>query len=280
MRRGSLPDTLSVAGPSLRPVTDENDALNKIRSTFDQLEDDRGRWKTAAPPPAGSELADDDRTWPTSPLSSHARQCLVCAWDHFDLVRLTIDQERSFPTATYSVLRGSLLGAAQALWLLAPDDPSVRRERGLATTQEWLGKRIQWQHEVTPDLLSIDDAARSGKQLKRLDDDLETVKELREQRFTLNATNIVKEAAEQVYSEASLVREAVREWRRLGGDAHALGWPLMGQSTSWGVRGPDGLTEANVVADLVSVANAYLLAWTLYRAAIVRLDKLSTAPTL
>ena len=116
--------------------------------------------------------------------------------------------------------------------------------------------------------------------MKRLDDDLDAVKELREQKFTLNATIIVEEAAKQVYSEASLVREAVREWRRLGGDAHALGWPLMGQSTSWGNRGPDGLTEANVVADMVSVANAYLLAWTLYRAAIVRLDELSTALTL
>jgi hypothetical protein len=267
---------VSVAGSSLR----SDDTLAKMRSTFAQLEADRTRWKTATPPPAGSPLADDDQSWLTSPLSSHARQCLVCAWDHFDLVRLTIDQKRAFPTATYSVLRGSLLGAAQALWLLSPDDQSVRRERGLATTQEWLSKRIQWQHELTPDLISIDDAARSGKQLKRLDDDLEAVKELREQKFTLNGTNIVKEAAEYVYPDASLVREAVREWRRLGGDAHALGWPLMGQSTSWGSRGPDGLTEANVIADLVSVANAYLLAWTLYRAAIARLDELSTAPTL
>jgi len=38
------------------------------------------------------------------------------------------------------------------------------------------------------------------------------------------------------------------------------------------------LAKANVVADMVSVANAYLLAWTLYRAAVARLDELSIAP--
>ncbi|CAM3607333.1 hypothetical protein NOMA109596_02890 [Nocardioides marinus] len=211
-------------------------------------------------------------------MSSHARQCLVCAWDHLDLTRLTIEQERSFPTAIYSVLRGALLGSAEALWLLTPGDPADRRERGLATTQEWLGKRIQWQHELTPDLLSIDDAARSGKQLKQLDTHLKAVTALRAKKFKLNATLIVEEAARQVFSTAPLVREAVREWRRLGGDAHALGWPLMGQSTSWGAKGPDGLAEANVVADMVSVANAYLLAWTLYRAAVTRLDELATVP--
>lgn len=259
-------------------MNDEDDALAKIRSTFDQLEADRARWATASPPPKGSPLAEDDKTWPSSPLSSHARQCLVCAWDHLDLTRLTIEQRRSFPTATYSVLRGALLGSAEALWLLTPADPVDRRERGLATTQEWLGKRIQWQHELTPDLRNIDDAARSGEQLRRLDEDLLAVTALRTKKFTLNATRIIEEAAQQVFTTAGLVRESVREWRRLGGDAHALGWPLMGQSTAWGAKGPDGLSEANVVADMVSVANAYLLAWTLYRAAVTRLDELSTVP--
>lgn len=256
-------------------MTDEREAIAKVRSTFGELEAHRERWSVATPPPAGSALAADDEAWPSNPLSSHVRQCLTCAWDHFDLIKLTIDQERGYPTATFSVIRGALLGSAQALWLLLPEEPSARRERGLAVSQEWYSKRIQWQCALSPDL-NVEDAARSGEQLRRLDKDLAAVLELRSKKFTLNSTLIIEEAAKASFDGARFVREATREWRRLGGDAHALGWPLLGQNTTWGERGPDGLSEATVVGNLVSVANAYLLAWTIYQRAIDRHDELAT----
>lgn len=175
-------------------------------------------------------------------------------------------------------MRGALLGSAQALWLLIPHDPSLRRERGLAAAQEWYSKRIQWQQELSPDL-PVADAARSGEQLQRLDEDLTQVLALRTQRFTLNSTLIIEEAAKAVFEESKFAREALREWRRLGGDAHALGWPLMAQRTTWAKRGLDGLSEATVMGDLVSLANAYLLAWTFYMRAVARYDELSTPPS-
>jgi hypothetical protein len=256
-------------------VSEEDEAVEKISGTFSEIDADRERWATAEAPKADSALAQDDELWPSSPLSSHARQFLVSAWDHFDLIRLTIEQKRGFPTAVNSVLRGALVGAAHARWLLLPDDPSERRERGLAVAAEWYTRRIQWQQEFTPDIKDIDQAARAGNQLRRLDEDLSKVRALRSQKFSLNTTEIIRESTRASFEEEHIAREAVREWRRLGGDAHTLGWQLMSQSVKWGDRGDDGLNQAQVIGDLVTVANAYLLAWVLYRQAIARHDQLA-----
>lgn len=203
------------------------------------------------------------------------RQCLVSAWDHFDLARLTIEQKRTFPTAIYSVLRGALLGAAHARWLLLPDDPARRRERGLAIAQEWYLRRIQWQEAFIPDREG-EDLARCTATLRRLKADRQAVTELWTEKFQLNATDIIRESAAATFKNDSLTREVVREWRRLGGDAHALGWTFMTQRVSWVDPAKEGLSEARVVADLSSVANAFLVGWQIYRDAISRFDELST----
>lgn len=254
----------------------ETEALDVVRRTFVTLEEHRERWRTAVAPHPTSALAADDKRWPSMPLGQQVRQCLVTAWDHFDLVKLTVERQRGYPTATNSVIRGALLGGAQALWALLPDEPSQRQERGLMLAQEWYFRRIEWQQERPPSL-AVDEAARSGEQLKRLDDDLRAVRRLRTTTAPLRATRCVREAALSAFGSDELARSCVGEWRRLGGDAHALGWPLMGQATTWGERGADGLAEARVLPDLVSLANAYLCAWKIYTGAVERLDDLSEA---
>ena len=250
--------------------------MQKIESTFPKLDEDRARFGTPFRPAKGSPLAADDRRWASSPLSQHAWTCLASAWDHFDLARLTIEQRRAFPTAVFSVLRGALLASSQGLWLVVEEDPNVRQERGLIFAQEWYHRRIQWQAELTPDL-DVESAVVSTAQLKLLSDHLAAVKALRTTKAKLEPTKIIELAGKATFAEVPQQREIVREWRRLGGDAHGLGWPLLGQDRTWGATGDDGLTEAMVGASLVSVANAYLGAWLIYRKGLKRLDEVARA---
>jgi hypothetical protein len=129
-------------------------------------------------------------------------------------------------------------------------------------SEEWYVQRIRWQSLMSPDLADADDAARSGAQLRRFDEDLARLRSLRTSKARMNSTVIVEEAARITHPDsAALQRSTLREWRRTGGDAHGLGWPLMTQSVEWGEKGPDGLTEAVAEVNLVSLANAYLAAW-------------------
>lgn len=242
---------------------EEAQAVDKVRSTFDQLERYSARVQTPFVPESKSRLGVCDAVWTRLPVSQHVHASLAAAYDHLDLIRLTIEQRRGFATATYSVSRGALLAASQALWLLAIDESeATMAERGLIFSEEWYVQRIRWQELMTPDLSGAEHAAKSGDQLRRFDEDLGRLRSLRTSKAKMNATAIVEEAARIAHPDSPLLqRSTVREWRRTGGDAHGLGWPLMTQSVAWGELGADGLTEAVAEVDLVSLANGYLGAW-------------------
>ena len=121
----------------------------------------------------------------------------------------------------------------------------------------------------------MEDAGRSGIQLKRFDQDLAEVRRRRTTTTRFVATSIVKEAAGATFAERHLQREILSAWRRMGGDAHVLGWAMMTQNTEWGSQGDDGLTGAVVTASPVAMANSYLGAWLIYARARRRLYHLA-----
>lgn len=265
-----------------------------IQETFPELADDGLRLRNhLLPDPRCPLAADDEMSWRPLPLSQHVWSCLSAAFDHLDLFKSTIDDRKTYPTATYSVLRGALIGACQALWLLADSDPAERQERGRRFSQEWYKQRIQWQKTFTPQSkpsvpgslllvsqLDPDDAARSIRQVALLEGDLQRLKDARTSTTRFFTTDLIAEIAPVAFpNSVEHQRTLTREWRRLGGDAHALGWTLMTQGPSWGVRDPDGKTRANVQASVSSLANSYLTAWLVYRCAWKRLDELLRSAT-
>lgn len=258
---------------------EEDQAVDKVRSTFSQLDRCRVQVQTPFVPEAGSRLDVSDAAWPHLPASQHVHTSLAAAYDHLDLIRLTVEQTRGFATATYSVSRGALLAASQAMWLLGIDkSDATRTERALTFSEEWYVQRIRWQELMTPDLADADDAARSGEQLRRFDEDLLRLRSLRTSKARMNSTAIVEEATRVVHPDSTLLqRSTLREWRRAGGDAHGLGWPLMTQSVAWGERGSDGLTEAVAQVDLVSLANAYLAAWLVLKRGFIEAAEAASA---
>ena len=85
---------------------------------------------------------------------------------------------------------------------------------------------------------------------------------------------------QQTYADAenidAVLVTADLYWRRLGGDAHALGWQLLLSEPTWEAgHAPDELAPATVTADMEAFTQAAMWAATFLRAAIERFKELS-----
>lgn len=253
-------------------VMSEDEVLRTLEATFTEHESLRVRWQTALAPEATSPLAQADAVWPRLPFTEHVRQSLASAWDHFDVVRLTVEQRRLFPTGVNGVLRGGLVASAMALWLVGPAEASVRDQRGLALTDEWYHRRIQYQKDSLA--ISAEVNVAGQKQLRMLEEDREAAALLRTNATKIQATDVIRWSASLQYGANTLQQKsALLEWQRLGGDAHALGWQLMTQDTVWG-EAASGQAEVQVRGSLSNVAEPYLCAWHMFLSAIKRFDEL------
>lgn len=255
----------------------ERQFVEKIGATFDELAAQGKRLREPHYSEPDSQLAEDDRDWTPLAISQLAWGCFAAAFDHLDLVRLTIEQERTFVTGTFSVIRGALLGACQAAWLLGPERSDERLERARIFANEWYMNRIKWQEGLTPDL-TVDDAARSAMQLNDLEEDQRKLAAKRTTKAAFNSTANIKWVGDHLFPhQAPLQRSLMSQWRRLGGDAHALGWTFMTQNKVWdrSSMSPDGLTPAEVTASFSDTAEGYLAAWHVSRVAWRRFDHLN-----
>ena len=79
--------------------------------------------------------------------------------------------------------------------------------------------------------------------------------------------------------KAPLQRSLMSQWRRLGGDAHALGWTFMTQNKVWDTLATttDGLTPAAVTSSFSDIAEGYLACWYVNLVAWRRFDALNAA---
>ena len=79
----------------------------------------------------GSILGIDDQLWPHHPTSQVARLAMIAASEHLDVIEVIMEMAptRTFITAPYSVVRGALVGAAQALWILGASNAVDRQQR-------------------------------------------------------------------------------------------------------------------------------------------------------
>lgn len=275
-RRGVVRTTCPT-GAYGRSMFTEQEYVHKIEATFEDLTAIGERLRAPHYSMRGSRLAEDDADWTPLSVSQLAWGCFAAAFDHLDLVRLTIEKHRTFATATYSVLRGGLLGACQAAWLLGPDDADGRRERARIFGNEWYGNRIKWQKGLTPDL-SVDDAGRSAAQLNVLEHHQKALAAKRRTKAAFNSTANVEWVGQRYFPDKpALQRSLMSQWRRLGGDAHALGWTLMTQDKVWDTSATttDGLTPAVVTASLSDIAEGYLACWYVNLVAWRRFDELN-----
>ena len=218
------------------PLThSERSALRDVQGTFETLDRWRARSRRLEVPQAESEAALDDAIWPQLPPSDLARQSLQAATQHLNLARTAIEAADIYPTAHYTVFRGGLVGASQAVWLLGPDERMERQQRGLRVVDEWYKRAAQNQREYLS--LASDEASR--KSFQEASDFLDMRRKEARTRWAatgsltegeeLNLTSVIEWSAGEVFqmSQSRIVKAL---WQELSSDAHVLGWSVVGRS--------------------------------------------------
>lgn len=244
---------------------DEASALAKIRRTYPDLD----RWGTSLGtswrPHPGSELEADDQDWPAWPITQLAWGSLGAARDHLLAVRVTLEAGQLFAFATDTLLRTATVGAASAVWLLAPDDPAVRRARSRTLALENYMKHLQF----LDDLRSHAPTPHEGTDTvhQHVTERLVEIRALRAkfgEKATLNLTDVIQSSTSVAHgTEYAIAARAL--WRSGSGAAHGLPWSILGRSgtTSGTVEGSDGLVEQQAGGSVRGMLQPYMLAYGL-----------------
>lgn len=255
-------------------------ALQQIESTFPDLDNWNDRTSTGFVPAPGSPLTLDDEDWPPWRLSQLAYGGLAAAQDHLEAIRVHIEARRLFPLATDTLLRGALLGAAQAVWMLTPDDRETRLDFARCAAAEMHKRQREW----LTDLRKTSPEPHEGTELVYAhvvmrEKELTAKRALVGQARKFEATNIIERAAEAAFGKPT-VTEARTVWRSLSGAAHGLTWSMLGRPGSEVTSGPDhqGMADFRSGGDLDGNLNAYMLAYHLSVKGWKLLDQRGTTP--
>ncbi|WP_280470568.1 hypothetical protein [Nocardia farcinica] len=250
-----------------------------VRSTFAQLD----LWRATPPiftPGSGSQLRGDDDDWPGFSISQLAHSGVVVAVEHLQALRVHVDRRSPelvelFPLAHATLCRTALVGAAQAVWLLAPDERAERLRRHHTVIAEMQARHLEYldglqklagadRHEGT-DVVAEHVAMLSNQMaVKRA--------ELGESSDRFNTTRMIREAACAAYrgrhDSERLVEETVLVWRAGSGAAHGFLWPLFGGAGTEQISSADARGNAAFVArgSFEAIAQPYMAAYILCEA--------------
>lgn len=238
-----------------------------VRSTFATLD----RWRRIQGPfipIAGSELARDDTDWPHFGVSQVAWGGFTVAVEHLQAIRAHIDVQKPnranlFAFAHQTLARTALIGAATAVWVLAPDDRATRveRARNVVTYQQdehhkYL-RALQGlaDHDGTNAVADHVDVRRRELAAKRMADG---------DKAGYETTRIIREAALAAFKTKPLAEEVVAGWRSGSGAAHGLPFPLLGRSSmAQGPADDQGRATFLIGGDFELFSNSYMAAYHL-----------------
>jgi hypothetical protein len=256
--------------------------LEQIRATFPMLDSWGGALANSFVPTAGSELSIDDMDWPPVPVSQVAVMGLGSARDHLHAVRVHIDAGQLFPFAQSTLIRGALVGAAQAVWVLSPEDRDERIERGRC-----VAAHMYSEHRKYLDLLRglaltpHEETEAVAAHVQQRQATLNQMRALDGHKASLNTTDMVKEAALDAFGTQALANEALSSWRLTSGAAHGFAWPLLGQPDSLqsGVADKNGIAPFAAAGGIDRIANDYLCSYHLAKHGWSLLDARSQTAT-
>lgn len=233
---------------------------------------------------SNSSLATDDRVYPGMPCSQLAWWGLTVGVEHLDasigLLDRQIEQGQPImPSATYTVLRGALIGASQAALLLCTPQRAQRVNYGLKIAYEEYRQAYNFR-ETTVHHSAISESERqrvlSEDFLSDFQEGMARVKTLLKERNEpqkrLLDTDLIKEAARVVHqdSNADMLRLAVEmEWRLGSGAAHGRLLMNMHRQASYsksdtGHIGHFGGTKREVTQQIVLVYLVLHAAWSMW----------------
>ncbi|WP_422748013.1 hypothetical protein ACN27E_07905 [Mycobacterium sp. WMMD1722] len=210
-----------------QPFGSEAFAAAAVIGTFETIAEWQVRLSQPFQPPASSQLAADDEDWPGFPASQVVWSGLAAASDHLNAIRRHVEARTLFPSAHLTLCRTALVGASQAVWVLAPSDSATRLARTRTILTESYKRHLQWLQEAqqladTPHM-GTDTVTAVIAQRKA---ELKTKRDADVQVATLDNTQMVREAATECFKRADLAKEAVLAWRSTSGAAHGFPWSL------------------------------------------------------
>lgn len=275
VQSGCRPVTADVTGPlRSRAMTDaemtEQQLLDTVTSTFATLDEWRALLVQYHDPLPGSDAALDDAGWKWAPPTSLARNGIGVAVDHLQAVRVLIGVGQMFPMAQSTLIRAAILGASQAVWILAPATSAERVENGRNLAFENYRQQLVFGEQAMRDLPAetIQPEAAEGRAhlRQRLDELGAVIRADGKQPVKPNVTRIIELAARATFSTQAnpehYVTEAVLAWRATSGTAHALPWSLLGQpDTTISDVGADGMAEHIAAGGIQRIASHYMCAY-------------------
>jgi hypothetical protein len=259
-------------------VVTEVEALAKVEATWPELDSWRVRLGEPFAPEIGSELEVDHVDWPPMPVAQVAWDGLISAVMHLHAVRIHLEpsspaKPELVPLAQATLGRSALIGAAQAVWVLAPGEPQERQRRARTCARSFLEEHRKFlkvvdasdpePHEGTRVLIEYTDTRLAELDALRAGDG---------QRGSLNTTDVITQAARVAFlSRPALQNEVLMMWRSSSGAAHGLTWSVLGgpgsrQPTPEESATPPGPASESVLVthrrggDMVGLANLYLAA--------------------
>lgn len=239
--------------------------LRAIRATFEHLDGWYARCaEQAEEPQPGSELSGDDEVWPWHPISEMTRLSLALSVEHMRLIRVMLDARQVFPSAPLTTLRGALVGAAQAVWVLAPDDRETRQARGLCVIAEEYAQLKKFY--VEPE--QLEPGTIPSSQWAWLHERTSALEVARgSHRPKLSQTLMIAGALDAAFPDNQAKRVTGRLlWRQMSADAHVLGWAVAQRTTAQSPparRGP--LAVLSTPGSLEHLSDPFLCAYELAR---------------
>jgi hypothetical protein len=231
-------------------------ALTPILEAQPDLDRWRLRAKTVEEPESRSDLALDDKIFPHMAISQLARMSLVFSGEHLRLALDAVHAKQLYPSSHFTVLRGALVGAAQGVWILSPDDRRERRERGLTVLAEMYSQMGKYYDSLAG--LSQDDQERIDDQKDWLSDRKAGVTAVRTGRAGLNLTDVIRASAEDTFASAGHHEAVCQLWREMSADAHVLGWSVFRRSSFGSPDRRTGIGVAQAPGSPGHVAEAFL----------------------
>lgn len=241
--------------------------LTAMQSTYVDLDRWKARAATTEPPLPGSELAIDDTVFPRHPISEVARTSLVLAGEHLRLARVSIEAGQLYPSAHFTVLRGGLIGAAQAVWVLSPEERVTRQERGLTVLSEMHKQMSKHYKRLETFTLTETERLELREQQSWLSTRMAQVADVRTGKSSLNLTHeVIPEALDFVFPDATRRENGRALWALMSGDAHVLGWSTMTRGSMASTDRTSGLAEGIVGGSLSHIAEPFMASYGLLRA--------------
>ncbi|WP_156368361.1 hypothetical protein [Arthrobacter sp. Leaf137] len=232
------------------------------------LEGWRYRVQKLERPEARSQLDGDNAAFPYHPISDVVRLCLASAGEHLRLAWTAIKAGELYPTAHFSTLRGALVAASQAVYILGPEDTSLRRARGLAVIVESYKRLRQFHLEhLKIDALTDYEKQQIKDQVQWLNGRIQGAVDAGADKAGVNVSDkVIPYAAELTYqSNVGLQHSVNLLWRQMSGDAHALAWALTLRATLDGPKDGALLTTGMAGGSLKDISEPFEASFRILR---------------